>query len=1803
MSNVKKTETTVMEIAPLVRLYQKARIKPVGPGILVNFEFKQLSDAELFFDLLSQHLPIIHPEYPLSKDKVVVLTDEQYYYCTLCVKSNDESKFAAFFADHYLLKSLRADEFDFSDAFIKGIIPGEKGARRQNLRPYNKASHTITPQRQVSERLNKPPMYPAELKTHYSQIQSTSFLDNELRSTVFGAWKGRKDKLYGLMTHCDDALMNRLLVSDSGTVVRPYDFTPAKKNDTEFTAELARWCELLFSPEELTAFKAKNLNVRKAQGGTNEVMARLRFNPYRSVVAICGNTLEARLLAYDFSQELLQEFSVYAQRLNIKLNPKYKIPIIFYSPNYSRSFLNKYGHHVRLYTQTMRDTDVNEACCLYNTPSERVKKFAQSEYDFLLGLPETTSALLLEEGSVAGRPLALEMIDRGYVRMLMRLLRSPGDHLATQVFDELLKRGAIKENDSVIAELINVEAFDIANTLIRETKTDKFKLLFRESLLSEHLLSRGNPRQLNYMELDKILLTRIRWSAIKVSLKEFPSADKVLLGALLGSAVGEQRHSEANFLLKMGADKSIAQYGITPITNAARRCDWKMVEIFSQYTTDPEDKAEYGNAVVLALSSKEIELALKLIEAGAKPEVRGVPRECLKIIIDTVDNLQLNESLRQFIFDYLQYYVKRPDNQRLLHDLLQEAISQKRYHVAHFLLRADGQIPLHYAAEHHDWPMVRAFSQHQAEAGEEAVYGGAMLSALREGELELAKQLLDKGAKPTWHYERLGSYPLNTAHFYAAIEELKKSETVDARQIIERYYHQSCYEVFLDWQSVTSHLLLDTPIGDTPLALAMMREGHTGILIRLLNKQESLADEVFNALAAKNLIQKNDQLIAQFVVEQAFDYADKLIRATQSCKSELCYRDTSLNEYLVLHGCQQQLEYMGFELILGNLAQQKAWEKVRMLIEKYPTLDGALLQLALLEACRQRLSSEVDFLLKKGAKRAVDSNSLSPIVESAALEDWSTVSLFSRYRTDAEDLANYGFAMDHAFLSGQLGVAKQLLDAGAIPRWWCEGVGPLDLKTARFYEAIEELEKWRGTDGDRIINSNWNKIYYHYFHQSCYDLLLELPDLSAMHLVARIHGIALARRLIIQGNLGTLNNLFAKKKTLADEVFSQLFVNKQLRQNDDEIAVLICAEAFELADKMIAATNSDKFWLYRDFQGNVLLADYLIASGSLAQIHYMGAKKMLILAAKQGAWEQVKTWLSQIQDKTLYGDVMIQALRFRQLEFARALLDQGAIPTWHHNGVIYPLKASRFYEAADHLEKTDSNEPQMLIDRLYDRFHRKACYGLLLELPEVTSTLLLDEFCFSMPLAFWMIDEGCSRILIRLLQKNLKLRSEVFDVLLAEAVIKKNDPTIAELICVEEFELADKLMLATKSNKNQLRYGECSLTDHLVAQGNLNHWVYIGIETIILKIAENGDWGRVLSFIEENAHYFNPTLLGKLLVESCQQSHADASDFLLRRGADRTFIKNCAPALVIAADQQDWAIVTMFSQHQSDPEDNAEYGYALVQALRHGQRELATTLFSCGARSIDRSHVGYQLESTLFYAVQREYNDLLAPLLQYEIGRELANWEWQIRINWSTSRKFHLYPHCFHRILLARDLAEAKNNPSATVLFEQFVSLDFAVIGSERTPDNSNFEPYLCCQLFLEALAMDDVAFAEHRLLKYAHQYHLLAEDDPCVMHAIKQFRPVVLYGIQDFTREVRPIIYKNLRQIFEKYLGHSKALNVGRDLGVKTNKPLTITFFSPVLSDEQFVKRLLIDNKAKDDVFTDPVNLNDNTHPAVVVF
>ncbi len=626
----------------IVTLYQHIRnIQHRNNRTLLFFDAPQ--HARAYNQFLHHILPIKNPDFPILNENKLVLSSDQFHFINRLSMLKADNLPAEFFKDCYL-KTLRSDQFDFTSTFLITLFnTSEENRALQNLRPVNRGCYIIYPGGRLVHRHEREPTNGDRING-FTQIQSVTFIDDWLLSPAFG--HSHRETLYGLVTHHNDLRISRLLKKDSGTIGRPFE------TNSPFTAghELGLLYEKdrsQFSEEQLSEFKRAVVSERSIDFKTNEVLARMRFNPHKSFVAICSNTLSSRLLAYDFAQELLESFEQSVANSGLSLNPNFKLPLVFYNkpPEKKKSFFDKFSepnkqHELSLYTSVMRQRDIQHCHRIFNDPIKRRDHYYQHDFDFLLGLHKLTLDIFLE--SIDGVPLALFMLKSGYARVLLRLLkpsrlkkqRFTHPELLHIIFKNLLDRNLIQKNDFVIAELIRIEAFELAKTLIQATNSEIKDIKFRTVKLVDYLVERGNPRQIMFLGLKELLKKAAEkkcWVTIRLCLKEIKNIDTILLGKLFLEACKQSQHSEIILLIKLGAaNDDLINQGIR-LAAIKKPIDTTTLKLFLKLHPNHENYPELGRALLLALRRSDFELARDLFKVVKKQNWRNQESGKLKL--------------------------------------------------------------------------------------------------------------------------------------------------------------------------------------------------------------------------------------------------------------------------------------------------------------------------------------------------------------------------------------------------------------------------------------------------------------------------------------------------------------------------------------------------------------------------------------------------------------------------------------------------------------------------------------------------------------------------------------------------------------------------------------------------------------------------------------------------------------------------------------------------------------------------------------------------------------------------------------------------------------------------------------------------------------------------------------------------------------------------------------------------------------------------------------------------------------------
>ncbi len=610
----------------LLTLYKNIRNHKNYQDYSILF-FDNTQSAMAFQNFVNLIVPYRNPEYPKSKDKLVYISSDQNHLINRTAMLRKDELSVEFFKDCYL-KTLRSDTFDFTKTFLITLFNTNLENRAlQNLRPTNRGAYIIHPGGTVQQRHERKPKLGMN-KNGFTQIQSVTFIDDWLLSPAFG--HSNRETLYGIVTHQDDLRVSRLLKSDRGTITRPFETNNEPVFDLDLAASFHNKREGHYSDAQLSEFKRSVATEGPENLKTNEVLARIRFNPHKSFAAICNDNLNSRLLADDFSQELLECLEITLSNTGLTLNSNFKLPIVFYRkpPEKTGSFFDRFHdsikqHKLSLYTSDMRLRDIQHCNEIFSDKTKRHEHYKKFNFDFLLGLQTLNIEIFLEE--IDNVPLAIFISKHGYARVLTRLLRpsrltrltDTDPNLLINLFNCLLDSNHIKQNDSVISELIGIEAFDLADMLITRTNSDRKQLKFRTLKLVDYLAERGNPRQLMFMGLNEMLYNaaaKKRWVTVRLCLKEIKEIDKNILEGLFLEACKQDQHSEIILLNKMAQLNDILINEVFILKANDKKLNIKTIKLLLKLYKDHEKYPELGRVLLSALRRQEWELARDLFK-------------------------------------------------------------------------------------------------------------------------------------------------------------------------------------------------------------------------------------------------------------------------------------------------------------------------------------------------------------------------------------------------------------------------------------------------------------------------------------------------------------------------------------------------------------------------------------------------------------------------------------------------------------------------------------------------------------------------------------------------------------------------------------------------------------------------------------------------------------------------------------------------------------------------------------------------------------------------------------------------------------------------------------------------------------------------------------------------------------------------------------------------------------------------------------------------------------------------------------
>ncbi len=1051
---------------------------------LFKLTFNDSQTAQAFFAFTQHAFPIINSEYPKISHNEITLTEDQHFFCRRGAKLKN-GMLPSDFLTEYFIKTLRADEYDFSDKFIKGIIPTPNGTRRlQNLRPKKRQNFTIAADGTVISRTAKAASL-TTMNDSFTQIQSCTFLGPIALPTPFGFDKSRTPKLYGILTHIKDLMINRLLLNDGGTVSRPFDFE-AETLAAHRSSELRKPDNtVLYSNNEFEKFKDENINIRRKQKNTNEVLARKRFNIFRGMICICANNLEARLLAKDFSEEMLEYYADYAKSKGYQLNPKFKLPILFYiknSPateptNPSDVSKKEPVHDMFRYTGSMQADDLKKADEIYNDFDSRNASFSNNNFEFLLGLKIITPEMLLEPVQ-NGTPLAIQMMRQGYTRMLLRLLRPSRENnachsqesfsLIAVVFDSLVAYKYIIQDDTIISHLILAEAFDLASNLISITKSTIDNLVVEEihgKLVKKHKLidysiQNGNPRVIQYLGLEETLKKAAyhnHWTTVRLCLKELSNISQDTIDYLFFLACDRKDRSEEPDVVYLLKRKGVSPASVEKeFIKALEKHRWNLVELLITYYEN-HSKLLLGFALLEVLRNNQVKLAGLILQKGASADWR------------------INYGQKYFLSSALLYGIQH-DAKELFPQLLEhesnyhDEYSDARYQLAVDLakyknteLATNLLIVKNKPSKLIDPNSIKlsvchlvfeAFFANQPDIAEYRLnhYGRQhkLLLANHKNIISSLHYFSEVFESTLLHFKHLLSYSEPTyinAFFECLLDLSMKHKDISLLKLLQTLMHE---KLGID-KSTTEELLVN-------LALRKLSSNNTNIITALINTSK------FLHYWKLYLTQKFRSVTSpQFTDNDQANTVYSLLSVIKRLDSTFIVED-------IIH---DNAKIPVYDMLIES-AKRNDWTTIRPYLNDGIIISRKILTTLLSLAIEQNLQTEITMLLNLGA----DNEPLNSAIRHATYSkpiDWATIELYLKLHPKLETCPEFGRALLFSLRYNKVILARTLFNVVKSQKWRHNDFGKIQLQSTLLYVIKNDLN-------DLLVPSYLHETSYHDDH-------------------------------------------------------------------------------------------------------------------------------------------------------------------------------------------------------------------------------------------------------------------------------------------------------------------------------------------------------------------------------------------------------------------------------------------------------------------------------------------------------------------------------------------------------------------------------------------------------------------------------------------------------------------------------------------------------------------------------------------------
>ncbi len=686
----------------------------------VLYIYKDPSQALAQLERL-QYFPVLDSATPYGPAlKISANTDGESVVCL--TKAQHEYFEEIRCGQHLLAKVIRTDNNCFIESFAKSLTHFDDRPREELRAPHPRKAFTVHGAGVFETKQFSPyPVHRHSEKKDLSRHQSTTFLSREVQPQLFHGWDG----VAGVLIQENLALINRVLGSDAGTFLRPYDFETREQAEA-YHEEMIREKKLFTDIEALKS-------ALKGSTRYNEVLARLHWDLNSSAVGIFSEKLSACGTAILYAQIIRKYAKARAMEKGEPWDDRYQVPLVYYLPGKAKNY--------RAYTAEAQAADQARVDAILKNPAELQATLAKGKFYFLmLASPENAHKIL--DIQFKDQPIIIYLIRQGLFPLANGLLErisavQRGESVA------IAGVGAPASSDSASGSSVKEYA--------EENELPAYLLYLQEYCHKNPSPFRSEDRVLHgafYQENPEVIIKKLSQLGAKVTLHEKNNFGQSILHIV--SELGKTQCFQA--LVDEGADiNQTNTNGKTPLFIAAQNGHLGILHALIAAKADVNKYDRYGQtALHRASQAGHLAVVETLIAAGAvdmydvngnTPLYLAVKPGHLAIVqalINAGANVNTSSNDRETI---PLLTASKSGHLGIVQALIKAGADLKKYN-------SDGQTALHFAAKFGHLAIVKELIKAGADLNKHNAYAKTPLFiASQYGHLSVVQALISAGAE------------------------------------------------------------------------------------------------------------------------------------------------------------------------------------------------------------------------------------------------------------------------------------------------------------------------------------------------------------------------------------------------------------------------------------------------------------------------------------------------------------------------------------------------------------------------------------------------------------------------------------------------------------------------------------------------------------------------------------------------------------------------------------------------------------------------------------------------------------------------------------------------------------------------------------------------------------------------------------------------------------------------------------------------------------------------------------------------